>query len=395
MAEESKESYEVTWPTKPPKEFTLSKDILNFQEVALMLKTALTNDPSVNEELILLGIEGEERVYNLIEKVLGNSIAFHSIPLLRIKKDIDHLIVIGNDVFLLNTKNYQLESMLVDGEYIVYGRKRLTDLIDLQRDAREIEKLTGIKVKPLLVLSTNVKLTVKNTPIVPIVNLDTLKQIIESGANLTPCSNYVELLNNRKTWGISSIKQYSYKQKGRKSSNYKRKIISKKTKNRLLRKALFWVISLLFMIPSLNSLISLSNSLNSNSNLADIYSQKPVENVTKLDQCYSKAVDISTLNLCNLFHGVSTELDLPIKRTNCERLGGELIEKGVVHKWECNQTPEECIKNSQSISNLNLCNVIANPPEDNSTRMDMIVQEKVFKCETLGGALVYNDCKIL
>jgi hypothetical protein len=288
-----------------------------------------------------------------------------------------------------------LESILVDGEYLIYGRKRLTDLIDLQRDAREVEKLTGIKVKPLLVLSTDIKITVKNNPIVQIVNIESLKKIIESGANSTPSSNYVDLINNRKTWGITSMKQITPRQKSRRNLFSKRKSMSKKANNKLIRKMVFWVLSLLFMIPSLNSVLSLSNSLNSNSNLTDFYSQVPGEGKPKLDQCYSEADSISTLNLCNSFHGESKESDLPEKKANCERLGGYLNETGIEHKWECNQTPENCIKNSQNLLALNLCNVTAKLPENDPVRIDKIVQEKVFKCETFGGALVYNECKIL
>lgn len=395
LVDKNEDSYKITWPTKPGSGSDRNKEKLNFQTPALMLKNVLIDYPYIDDELILLGIEGEERVFNLIEKALGNSIAFHSIPLKGINKDIDHLIVIGNEVYLLNTKNYRLKSILVDGEYVIYGRKRLTDLIDLQRDAREVEKLTGIKVKPLLVLSTNIRVTVKNTPIVPIVNLESLKKILEAGANLTPSSNYLDLINNRKTWGGSSIKQFTPRRKSRKILFSKRKSMSKKSKNKLIRKMVFGLLALLFMIPSINSMLSLSKSLNSNSNLTDFYSQIPKGGKPKLDTCYSEAGNISTLNLCNSFHGESKESDLPEKKANCERLGGYLNETGIEHKWECNQTPENCIKNSQNLLALNLCNVTAKLPKNDPVRIDKIVQEKVFKCETFGGALVYNECKIL
>jgi len=314
LVDKNEDSYKITWPTKPGSGSGRTKEKLNFQTPALMLKNILKEYPYIDDELILLGIEGEERVFNLIEKVLGNSIAFHSIPLRRIKKDIDHLIVMGNEVYLLNTKNYQLKSVLVDGEYIIYGRKRLTDLIDLQRDAREIEKLTGIKVKPLLVLSTDITITEKNTPIVPIVNLESLKKIIEAGANLTPSSNYIDLINNRKTWGSPSLKQFTPRQKSGRDLFSISKSMSKKTKNKLIRKVVFGLLALLFMIPSINSMLSLSNSLNRNLNLTDSNSQIPKGGKPKLDQCYSEAENISTLNLCNSFHGESNELDLPAKK---------------------------------------------------------------------------------
>lgn len=71
---------------------------------------SISGAADMDEERVALGLVGERRVGEVLERIAArhpNMYVFHSVKLLNAKGDIDHIVVQGNQVLLVDAKNWQ------------------------------------------------------------------------------------------------------------------------------------------------------------------------------------------------------------------------------------------------------------------------------------------------
>ena len=157
-----------------------------------------------------LGIAGEEFTAKILESLGSEYKILHSIPFSEHKKDLDHIVIGPTGIYIINSKNYRAKSLLIDDEYIVYNKKRLSDPIDLQRDVRYVENLFKVKnVFPIISLVNNNSLRIKSSKVSKVLHANKIVNYIKN-QEVIYTENYINKvyyeMSNCDKWGIKSIK---------------------------------------------------------------------------------------------------------------------------------------------------------------------------------------------
>ncbi len=157
-----------------------------------------------------LGIAGEEFTAKILEGLGSEYKILHSIPFSGHKKDIDHIVIGPTGIYMINSKNYRAKSLLIDDEYIIYNKKRLSDPIDLQRDVRYVENLFKVKdVFPIISLVNNNSLRIKSSKVSKVLHANKIVNYIKKHEAIYS-KNYINKvyseMSNCDIWGIKNIK---------------------------------------------------------------------------------------------------------------------------------------------------------------------------------------------
>jgi hypothetical protein len=157
-----------------------------------------------------LGIAGEEFTAKILEGLGSEYKILHSIPFSEHKKDIDHIVIGPTGIYIINSKNYRAKSLLIDDEYIIYNKKRLSDPIDLQRDVRYVENLFKVKdVFPIISLVNNNSLRIKSSKISKVLHANKIVNYIKKQEAIYS-EDYINKvyseMSNCDIWGIKNIK---------------------------------------------------------------------------------------------------------------------------------------------------------------------------------------------
>ena len=156
-----------------------------------------------------LGIAGEEFTAKILEGLGSEYKILHSIPFSEHKKDLDHIVIGPTGIYIINSKNYRAKSLLIDDEYIIYNKKRLSDPIDLQRDVRYVENLFKVKnVFPIISLVNNNSLRIKSSKVSKVLHANKIVNYIKNQETVYT-ENYINKvyseMSNCGKWGINNI----------------------------------------------------------------------------------------------------------------------------------------------------------------------------------------------
>jgi hypothetical protein len=111
---------------------------------------------------IRIGIEGERDIAHKLAQLGPDYKVIHSIPVPQHRKDIDHLVIGPTGTFLVSTKHYPDANLLVDNEYLIIHRKRYTDPLDADRDARHAAERLGFgSVVPIVAVVGSAGIRIK------------------------------------------------------------------------------------------------------------------------------------------------------------------------------------------------------------------------------------------
>lgn len=176
-----------------------------------------------------LGIAGEEFTAKILEGLGSEYKILHSIPFSEHKKDLDHIVIGPTGIYIINSKNYRAKSLLIDDEFIIYNKKRLSDPIDLQRDVRYVENLFKVKnVFPIISLVNNNSLRIKSSKVSKVLHANKIVNYIKNQETVYT-ENYINKvyseMSNCGKWGINNIEDPDIIEKlyiSKMSSNEKR-----------------------------------------------------------------------------------------------------------------------------------------------------------------------------
>ena len=186
------------------------------------------------------GITGEEATAKVLEQLGPEYRVLHSIPIPGQKKDIDHLVIGPTGVFLINTKHYAGARVLIDAEYLIYGKRRYTDPIDASRDARTVESLLRIaQVSPVISLVGISQLTVRGETVANVLRVDQINASLSAVPRRYSASEVdriYQLASNPRTWGIqgtlSSPAIIEQRYRGRKTSSTQERPVARTSSSR-------------------------------------------------------------------------------------------------------------------------------------------------------------------
>ena len=335
------------------------------------------------------GVVGEEIVASVLEKFKTNLAVFHSIPLIKSKKDLDHLVIYGNEAILINTKNYNSKRILLDGDYLIYNKHRSYDMVDLKIDAYEVEKILNVKVTPILVIANNTTITVGDKPIIDVCNLKMLEKKLENlkGFNIA----LAKKVDNPITWGLNE-NEFAKKQNTEGGLSYYKKSFREKIK--FVLGVSFVLFCLLTLINLIGTAFITNSQIQTKSNSSGFSS--PIEAGEKYD-CYNKAETIQGVNLCDIYYrnlqpdGITEAVNA--KKIACSLNSGELTGMYDLRIPECSIKVEDCLSRANDAKSVSDCKIDETLKYNDNTRYNNLVSEKISKCERFGLALVYDTCR--
>lgn len=364
---------------------------LNFKTPAFELKKIAKKQGGAKRDSFNKGVTGEEIVASLLGKFKANLAVFHSIPLIKSKKDIDHLVIYGNEAILINTKNYNSKRILLDGDFLIYNRRKSYDMVDLKRDAYEVEKILNVKVTPVLVVANNSTITIREKPVIEVCNLKMLERKLENlkGFDIS----LAKKVDNPVTWGLKeSVLENKQERDG--YQNYYQSSVKEKIK---------YALGVSFMLYSLLVLLNLiGNAMTHDYRTIQESNSNGVSSSIKESEkynCYVKATTIAGVNSCDVNYNnlmpdeIAAAID--VKKIACEINSGELAGLNKHKIPECSIKVEECLSKAQDAKSVSACKIEDTLKDVDNSRYNNLISQKISKCESFGMALVYDICERL
>ncbi|MGH9098326.1 MAG: nuclease-related domain-containing protein, partial [Acidimicrobiales bacterium] len=152
----------------------------------------LLGAPSDNRPLEA-GSDGEEQVAHQLAKLPGGWHVFHSLPSSSHASDIDHVVVGGGGVFIMNTKHHPGATIWVDGDTFLINGTKHPYVRDARHEAvrstRTLTEQAGFAVPAIAVVAVvgaHEGLTVKSQP-------------ADGAVHVVPRRNLVNWLVGRRT----------------------------------------------------------------------------------------------------------------------------------------------------------------------------------------------------